>query len=169
MRLAAAVAFYLVICTAIRGKILSDSLIVGRSMQPATMTASKDIQPVPANTLPAIWPTLQEGLESIRDKADPDLNFDLIHQRLADSEAFLFLTPEGFFILLPLHGRIPSVLVWQAYAEGQGAIRKYLPAIEQLARNIGAHQIEFKSTRPGYRRVFHDWQRTGQRYTRRLI
>ena len=138
-------------------------------MQSATMTASKGVQPVPANAIPAIWPTLQKGLECIQGKADPDLNFDLIHQRLIDSEAFLFLTPEGFFILLPLHGRTPSVLVWQAYAEGQGMIHKYLPAIEKLAREIGALQIEFKSTRPGYRRVFRDWQRTGQRYTRRLI
>jgi len=133
------------------------------------MTTNKEIKPVPASEILATWPVLQKGFKSIRDKADPDLNTDLIYQRLTDSEAFLFLTPEGFFILLPIHGRIPSVLVWQAYAEGQGMIVKYLPAIESLARNIGAHQIEFKSTRPGYRRVFHDWQRTGQRYTRRLI
>jgi len=138
-------------------------------MQPAMMTATTEVQPVPAREIPATWPTLQEGLNAIRDKAEPTLSFELIHERLIQSEAFLFLAPEGFFILLPIHGRIPSVLVWQAYAKGQGAIRKYLPAIEQLARNIGAHQIEFKSTRPGYRRVFHDWQRTGQRYTRRLI
>ena len=133
------------------------------------MTTNKEIKPVPASEIPATWPALQKGLKSIRDKADPDLSFDLINQRLTDSEAFLFLTPEGFFILLPLHGRTPSVLVWQAYAEGQGMIHKYLPAIEKLAREIGALQIEFKSTRPGYRRVFRDWQRTGQRYTRRLI
>ena len=133
------------------------------------MTTNREVKPVPASEIPATWPALQKGLKSIRDKADPDLSFDLINQRLTDSEAFLFLTPEGFFILLPLHGRIPSVLVWQAYGEGRGMIVKYLPAIESLARNIGAHQIEFKSTRPGYRRVFRDWQRTGQRYTRRLI
>ena len=133
------------------------------------MTPSKDVKPVPASEIPATWPVLQKGLKSIRDKSDPDLNTDLIYQRLTDSEAFLFLTPEGFFILLPLHERIPSVLVWQAYAEGQGMLRKYLPDIESLARNIGAHQIEFKSTRPGYRRVFRDWQRDGQRYIRRLI
>ena len=133
------------------------------------MTTNKEIKPVPASDIPATWPVLQKGLKSIRDKSDPDLNTDLIYQRLTDSEAFLFLTPEGFFILLPIHGRIPSVLVWQAYAEGQGMIVKYLPAIESLARKIGAHQIEFKSTRPGYRRVFRDWQRDGKRYTRRLI
>ena len=133
------------------------------------MTTNKEVKPVPASDIPATWPVLQKGLKSIRDKADPDLNADLIRQRLTDSEAFLFLTPEGFFILLPLYERIPSVLVWQAYAEGQGMLRKYLPDIESLARNIGAHQIEFKSTRPGYRRVFRDWQRTGQRYIRRLI
>jgi len=51
---------------------------------------------VPASEIPATWPALQKGLKSIRDKADPDLSFDLINQRLTDSEAFLFLTPEGF-------------------------------------------------------------------------
>ena len=133
------------------------------------MTTNKEIKPVPASDIPATWPVLQKGLKSIRDKADPDLNTDLIYQRLTDSEAFLFLIPEGFFILLPLHQRIPSVLVWQAYAEGQGSIHKYLPTIERLAREIGALQIELESHRPGYRRVFRDWQRIGQRYIRRLI
>ena len=83
-------------------------------MQPAMMTATTEVQPVPAREIPATWPTLQEGLNAIRDKAEPTLSFELIHERLIQSEAFLFLAPEGFFILLPIHGRIPSVLVWQA-------------------------------------------------------
>ena len=50
------------------------------------MTPSKEVKPVPASDIPATWPVLQKGLKSIRDKSDPDLNTDLIYQRLTDSE-----------------------------------------------------------------------------------
>ncbi|WP_428398315.1 hypothetical protein [Marinobacter salarius] len=126
------------------------------------------VKPIPAASIPAMWPLLREGLASVRDKAAPDLHFDLVHDRLIASQAFLFLIPEGFFILMPLHRETPAVLIWAAYSKGRGAIRLYLPVIESLARDIGAEQLEFESDRPGYRRVFRDWQRTGQRYIRRL-
>lgn len=134
-------------------------------MTPTTATP----QPVPAAEVARVWPSLQFGLEVVRNKAAPDLDFALVHDRLQASQAFLFLIPEGFFILLPQHQSAPSVLIWVAYAEGQGMILKYLPHIERLAQQIGAHTLEFESARPGYRRVFRDWQRTGQRYIRRLI
>lgn len=137
-------------------------------MRPIVTTVSPAPQPVPATEIPVVWPSLQKGLEVVRDKAAPDLHFDLVHDRLCTSQAFLFLIPEGFFILLPRHDRIPIVLIWIAYAEGQGMIRLYLPIIESLARDIGAEQLEFTSDRPGYRRVFRDWRRTGQRYIKRL-
>lgn len=137
-------------------------------MRPRVAAPKPDVQPVPAADIPAVWPSLQKGLTIVRDKAAADLHFDLVFSRLTASEAFLFLTPEGFFILLPRHDRIPIVLIWIAYAEGQGMIRLYLPIIESLARDIGAEQLEFTSERPGYRRVFRDWQRDGQKYIRRL-
>lgn len=138
-------------------------------MKPVVTTRDPAVQPVPVTDIPVVWPSLQKGLEVVRDKAAPDLRFDLVHDRLSASQAFLFLTPEGFFILLPRHDRIPIVLIWIAYAEGQGMIRLYLPIIESLARDIGAEQLEFTSDRPGYRRVFRDWQRDGQKYIRRLV
>lgn len=137
-------------------------------MRPIVAPTDSGVQPVPAKDIPGVWPSLQKGLAIVRDKAAPDLHFDLVLNRLTASEAFLFLVPEGFFILVPRHDRIPIVLIWIAYAEGQGMIQRYLPIIESLARDIGAEQLEFKSDRPGYRRVFRDWQRTGQRYIRRL-
>lgn len=137
-------------------------------MQPVVTTRDPAVQPVPVTDIPVVWGSLQKGLEVVRDKAASDLHFDLVYDRLCASQAFLFLIPEGFFILLPRHDGTPTVLIWIAYAEGQGMIRLYLPIIESLARDIGAKQLEFTSDRPGYRRVFRDWQRTGQRYIRRL-
>ena len=106
---------------------------------------------MPASDIPATWPVLQKGLKSIRDKADPDLSFDLINQRLTDSEAFLFLTPEGFFILLPIHGRIPSVLVWQS----QLPVRCYLRHLghgysQEIPRSPLDQTAQQPFTKPAY-------------------
>lgn len=137
-------------------------------MQPAASQQSPSVTPIPAASIAGVWESLLPGLEIVRQKAAPDLSPDLVRARLERREAFLFLIPVGFFILLPIHDQTPRVLIWAAYAEGGNAIPKYLPAIEALARDIGAHHLEFESDRPGYRRVFRDWQRKGQRYIRRL-
>ena len=125
-------------------------------------------RPVPAAEIKAVWPSLQRGLQVVKRKADPYLNLDSIRERLAASEAFLFLIPRGFFILRPIHRSTPVVLIWVAYARGGKAIEKHLSTINRLALDIGATHLEFRSSRPGYRRVFSDWQRDGQRYTWRL-
>lgn len=125
------------------------------------------IRPILPHNIPIVWGDIAEGIEAARAKAGID-DPEQIFLRLCRSEAFLFFVPEGFFILLPVYRQVPSVLVWVAYGKGTGLIGKYLPKIESLARDIGAEQLEFTSDRPGYRRVFRDWQRTGQRYIRRL-
>lgn len=130
------------------------------------MTA--EIRPIPPQNIPFVWDQISDGIEKVRAKAGID-DPDCIYKRLCDSEAFLFITPECFFILLPIHRDAPSVLVWVAYGTGGGLITKYLPVVEALARDIGAQQIEIESPRPGYRRVFKDWAREGNHYTRRLI
>ena len=133
-------------------------------MQSECGCAPRLVQP---EDLQAAWPSILPGLKRVKAKAGAD-DFGLIHRRLVSREAFLFTVPEGFFILMPLHRKEPAVLVWVAYGEGGGLLHRYLPVIEDMAREIGAEHIEFESPRPGYRRVFHDWQRTGNRYTRRL-
>lgn len=125
------------------------------------------IRPILPHNIRIAWGDIAEGIESVRAKAGID-DPEQIFRRLCRSEAFLFFVPEGFFILLPVYRQVPSVLVWVAYGKGTGLIGKHLPKIESLARDIGAEQLEFTSDRPGYRRVFRDWQRTGQRYIRRL-
>lgn len=125
------------------------------------------IRPILSHNIPIVWGDIADGIEAVRAKAGID-DPEQIFRRLCRSEAFLFFVPEGFFILLPVCRQVPSVLVWVAYGKGTGLIGKYLPKIESLARDIGAEQLEFTSDRPGYRRVFRDWQRTGQRYIRRL-
>ncbi|MCZ4284538.1 hypothetical protein O4H29_06785 [Marinobacter salarius] len=125
------------------------------------------IRPILSHNIPIVWGDIADGIEAVRAKAGID-DPEQIFRRLCRSEAFLFFVPEGFFILLPVYRQVPSVLVWVAYSKGTGLIGKYLPKIESLARDIGAEQLEFTSDRPGYRRAFRDWQRTGQRYIRRL-
>lgn len=124
--------------------------------------------PVPALAVPRVWASLQAGFKVVQRKAANDLDPTTIREHLTAQRAFLFLIPEGFFILQPQQRDLPCVLIWVAYARGQGMIARYLPDIEKLARQIGAQCLVFESDRPGYRRVFHDWQRIGRQYLRRL-
>jgi len=122
---------------------------------------------IPSEAVPDVWPNILPGLEVVKKKAGTD-DFELIYQRLTDNEAFLFLVPEGFFILLPIYRQHPVVLLWIGYGVGGGLLARYMPLVEAMARDIGAETVEIESTRPGYRRVLKHWQRTGNRYTRRL-
>ena len=122
---------------------------------------------IPPEDIDSAWPGLSVGFQAVKAKAGLD-DLNLIRQRLIARQAFLFVAPNGFFILLPIHTTCPAVLVWVAYGLGGGQIKKYVPIIEALALEIGAEQIEIESPRRGYQRIFHDWQKLGDRYIRRL-
>mgnify|MGYP006428804023 CR=1 FL=1 len=131
-------------------------------------TEYQGIYPVPSSNIPNVWRQIKQGLDVVKSRACSDWTFELVKSRLMASEAFLFLAPEGFFILMPRYTSEPSVLIWIAYSVGRSAIPHYLPTVERLAREIGAKNLEIESDRPGYQRVFRDWQRTGNKYIRRL-
>jgi len=122
---------------------------------------------VPSEAVPEAWQGILPGLKAVQSKAGTD-DFRVIYRRLTAGEAFLFLAPEGFFVLLPVYRDAPSVLIWIAYGVGVGLLRKYMPLLEEMARDIGAEAVEIESTRPGYRRALKHWKRTGNRYIRRL-
>ena len=115
------------------------------------------------------WYRLVPCLRTVQAKAPAEWTIPEVYQACRDSEAFLFLAPEGFCILRPLADGHPTVQVWIAYAEGGGNLTRYEPEIERLAREIGATRLIFSSPRLGYRRALRHWQRQGNDYERYLI
>lgn len=70
---------------------------------------------------------------------------DTIISALSDERAFLFVAEDGFMVLqpVPVPGGVISVNVMFAYNDGNDAMLRYQPVIEQLARDIGGRSVHF--------------------------
>lgn len=115
------------------------------------------------------WPEVEPGLLRAKEKCgDQTTSLTEIREACRKKQAFLFLVPEGFFILRPQSANgIPEVFVWFVHGRGAGLIKKYLSSIDHLAREIGARRVLFYSARKGYARL-KDWEKNGNHYVRSL-
>lgn len=123
--------------------------------------------PVTPDQIDGLWPEIEAGLAIVARKAPAEWTSEEVRDACRSLRAFLFHSPDGFFILQPLAP--DTVHVWIAYGTGRNLIPQYLPKIEDLARAIGARRLTFTSVRPGYRRVMRGWIREGNHYTRILM
>ncbi|PWI34832.1 hypothetical protein DI392_00695 [Vibrio albus] len=90
-----------------------------------------------------IFPLIQQSAKKNRhDFAD---NVD---KSLLSNRAFLFIAPDGFFVLEPSSSGVVGVIF--AFSFGGNNCVKYQPAIEQLARDIGAKQLYFLTSLRGF-------------------
>lgn len=79
-------------------------------------------------------------------------------ERMVESCRFgsaLVLTCEEGAVIVTL--RQPEdgleMLIWAAVGRGKGLTGKYIPALQQVAREVGAHRITFKPHRRGWPRL----------------
>lgn len=87
-------------------------------------------------------------------KADNPGLMPEIHDACLNKQAFLFVRPEGGWVLKPLaeNGTV-GVLVWAAWSNGRDGMGRYQPEIEQLARQIGGRWLRFHTRRRGFLRL----------------
>jgi hypothetical protein len=94
---------------------------------------------------------------------DPDL-FNSIDKACSHERAFLFLSPDGFFVLRPRYrSESPFVELSVAHCQGGNGIIRYQPHIITLARKGKAKFIEFLTARKGLDRIAprHGWTKHG--------
>ncbi len=115
------------------------------------------------------WSEVERGLAVVARKAPSPTNRtpEQLRKACHERRAFFFKVPEGFFILR-LRSNPVRVHIETAYGQGRDLLQRYIPHIENLAREIGATALTLHSTRPGYRRVLRGWSRDGDHYTRYL-
>lgn len=89
-------------------------------------------------------------------------------ERMVESCRFgsaLVLSCEEGAVIVTLRmpqGEELELMIWAAVARGAGLTGKYIPALQQVAREVGAHRITFKPLRRGWprllRRLGMDWR-----------
>lgn len=107
-----------------------------------------------------VWAAVQPALDEIRVKNGYSWTTDQILEALQEGVARLFVSREdnGFVICrIDFHWNTgkPILWIWATYCKGFMQ-RKYLPAIEKIAKTIGADTIEMSS-----RRSPAAWMRSG--------
>lgn len=81
---------------------------------------------------------------------DPGL-YQRIEEACLKKRAFLFVSQDGFLVLLPVAG--PGVLIWVAHSHDAVDRPLYSGEIDALAKDIDAKQISFWSNRKGFHRI----------------
>lgn len=91
------------------------------------------------------WPEVREGLEKVLEKCPQDWIPEDVYFALQTGSSTLHLFDEGFVVLTPLkdYGGM-TLFVWIAYGE---IYEKHMPELEDMARQVNAKRIQFKSTR----------------------
>lgn len=87
---------------------------------------------------------VEEPINEIGKKAGrPDLFADIV-QACVTEEAFLFMEDTSFTVIKPevIYG-VKQMLVWVAYSKTGNAYEKFMPFIEERAREIGCDELTF--------------------------
>ena len=109
---------------------------------------------------------LKEPITRIGNIANDPHLYQEIDKACSNEWAFLFLVPDGFFILRPRHIENKTFIeITVASCHGGNATQRYLHHIIRLAKCGKAQFIEFATARRGFNKVApsHGWAHAGVR------
>jgi hypothetical protein len=87
---------------------------------------------------------VETPIHKIGEEAGKPSLFADIYKACSQGEAFLFVEGESFTVLKPIvEDRLSKLLVWVAYSKVGNAYEKFMPFIEERARDIEVDVIEF--------------------------
>lgn len=116
------------------------------------------------------WDQIRSGLEFTQKKISAPWRPEDIYAACVSGQASLYTGETGFVVVQPQQNRLdgsPELLVWVAYAEGQGNIERHQEAVDQLARDYGFARLVFWSNRTGFIKL-PGWTPTAMVYVREL-
>ena len=114
------------------------------------------------------WDRIRPGVECVISLSAADYRPEDVYSACVQGLAALYVDDPGFVILAPqinvFTGR-RELLVWIAYATYGGAIKRYQPEIDALARREGFEALVCWSNRRGFGRV-PSWREVATVYER---
>ena len=116
------------------------------------------------------WDSIRPGLEFTQKKINAPWRPEDIYSACVSGQASLYTGETGFVVVQAQRNNLdgsPELLVWVAYAEGQGNIERHQDAVDQLARDYGFARLVFWSNRTGFIKL-PGWTPTAMVYVREL-
>lgn len=114
------------------------------------------------------WDRIRPGVQCVISLSKADYRPEDVYAACVQGLAALYVDDPGFVILAPqvnvFTGR-RELLVWIAWAEGNGLIERYQPEIDDIARREGFEALVCWSNRRGFGRV-PDWREVATVYER---
>ena len=104
---------------------------------------------------------LKEPITRIGNIANDPHLYQKLNEACSNEWAFLFLAPDGFFILWPRHlDNQTYIEITVASCHGGNAMIRYQPHIIELAKRGNASFIEFLTARKGFNKAAprHGWR-----------
>lgn len=100
------------------------------------------------------WPRIRGAVAAIL--AGDGETPEEVYAECRFGHAQLYTCPEGFVVLKKYrredNGR-PELLLWLAQGAGGGLTPRYLPQLEQIARDVGAATLALRTRRRGFERL----------------
>lgn len=117
-----------------------------------------------------VWDDIRPGLERTKAKVGAPWRPEDVYAACLAREAYLYKGETGFVVAQPkndpFNGK-PELLIWIAFAEGDGNIERFQPAVDQLARDHEFEKLTMWTNRPGFERV-PGWTQVAAVYERKL-
>lgn len=118
----------------------------------------------------SVWEQVRPGLEHVKLKVGAPWRPEDIYAACIAGEAFLYQGESGFLVVQPKTNPFngtPELLVWVAFAEGEGNIARFQESVDELAREHKFSRLTMWSNRPGFVRV-PGWTQVAIVYEREL-
>jgi hypothetical protein len=116
------------------------------------------------------WDEVLPGLLAVKAKTEAPWRPEDIYAACVSGQAHLYRADPGFVIVQADKDRLTGeaqLLIWVAYAEGQGNIEAFQDEMDDLAREHEFGKLVMWSKRPGWAKV-PGWTLAAQVYERRL-
>lgn len=116
------------------------------------------------------WEDILPGLWQVKAKTQAPWRPEDIYAACVSGQACLYRADPGFIVVQADKDRLtgePQLLVWVAYAEGEGNIEQFQEEVDDLAREHEYRKLVMWSNRPGWAKV-PGWTLAAQVYERKL-
>lgn len=96
-----------------------------------------------------VWPRIASVVYEMMEAPEIERMLDACRR----GSALVLVSEDGVVVLaLSMHEDELELLIWVAVGRGNRLIERYLPLVEHVARDVGAHRITFQPRRRGWQR-----------------
>lgn len=103
-----------------------------------------------------VWDDIRPGLEYTKSKVGAPWRPEDVYSACVAGVAYVYTGETGFVVAQPktnpFNGK-PELLIWIAFAKGDGNIERFQEAVDELAKDNDFTKLTMWTNRPGFEKV----------------